>query len=101
MVVIRPFIEMVVPESPKIIHRKMGNSRDAGGDRGALVRLRVLSWANSVVVIGVRIHALLAGEAKANLLAVFGMSRDWRTKAQQRGSQEISDFLMPCRGRSG
>jgi hypothetical protein len=32
MVVIRPFIEMVVPESPKIIHRKMGNSRDAGGD---------------------------------------------------------------------
>jgi len=33
--------------------------------------VRVPSWANSVVVIGVRIHALLAGEAKANALAVF------------------------------
>jgi hypothetical protein len=32
MVVIRPLLKMVVPESPKIIHRKMGNSRDAGGD---------------------------------------------------------------------
>jgi hypothetical protein len=56
----------------------------------------VLSWANSVVVIGVRIHALLAGEAKANMLAVFGgVARLAGTKAQQRGSQEISDFLMP------
>jgi len=60
------------------------------------VRLRVLSWANSVVVIGVRIHALLAGEAKANVLAVLGdVARLADTKAQQRGSQEISDFLMP------
>jgi hypothetical protein len=47
-------------------------------------------------VIGVRIHALLAGEAKANVLAVFGdVARLADTKAQQRGSQEISDFLMP------
>jgi len=56
----------------------------------------VLSWANSVVVIGVRIHALLAGEAKANVLAVLGdVARLVGTKAQQRGGQEISDFLMP------
>ena len=62
----------------------------------AWVRLRVLSWANSVVVIGVRIHALLAGEAKANVLAVLGdVARLADTKAQQRGSQQISDFLMP------
>jgi len=47
-------------------------------------------------VIGVRIHALLAGEAKANLLAVFGdVARLAGTKAQQRGSHQISDFLMP------
>jgi hypothetical protein len=47
-------------------------------------------------VIGVRIHALLAGEAKANLLAVFGdVARLAGTKAQQRDSQQISDFLMP------
>ena len=60
------------------------------------MRLRVLSWANSVVVIGVRIHALLAGEAKANLLAVFGdVARLAGTKAQQRSSQQVSDFLMP------
>ena len=60
------------------------------------MRLRVLSWANSVVVIGVRIHALLAGEAKANLLAVLeDVARLAQTKAQQRGSQQISDFLMP------
>ena len=58
--------------------------------------VRVLSWANSVVVIGVRIHALLAGEAKANLLAVFGdVARLAGTKAQQRGSHQISDCLMP------
>jgi len=56
----------------------------------------VLSWANSVIVIEVRIHALLAGEAKANLLAVFGdVARLAGTKAQQRGSHQISDFLMP------
>jgi hypothetical protein len=49
--------------------------------------------ANSVVVIGVRIHALLAGEAKANMLAVFGrVVRLAGTKAQQRGSQQVSDF---------
>jgi hypothetical protein len=54
----------------------------------AWVRLRVLSWANSVVVIGVRIHALLAGEAKANVLAVLGDgARLAGTKAQQRGGQ--------------
>lgn len=62
----------------------------------AWVRLRVLSWANSVVVIGVRIHALFAGEAKANVLAVLGdVARLADTKAQQRDGQEISDFLMP------
>ena len=60
------------------------------------MRLRVLSWANSVVVIGVRIHALLAGEAKANVFAVlWDVARLADTKAQQRSSQEISDFLMP------
>ena len=60
------------------------------------MRWRVLSLANSVVVIGVRIHALLAGEAKANMLAVFGgVARLAGTKAQQRSSQQVSDFLMP------
>jgi hypothetical protein len=45
--------------------------------------VRVPSWANSVVVIGVRIHALLAGEAKANALAVFGgVARRTRAQAQ-------------------
>jgi hypothetical protein len=45
--------------------------------------VRVPSWANSVVVIGVRIHALLAGEAKANALAVFdGVAGRSRAQAQ-------------------
>jgi hypothetical protein len=35
-------------------------------------KVRVPSWANSVVVIRVRIHALLADEAKANRVAVGG-----------------------------
>jgi hypothetical protein len=57
--------------------------------------VRVPSWANSVVVIGVRIHALLAGEAKANALAVFGgVARRTRAQAQQCGGQQVSDFLM-------
>ena len=55
----------------------------------------VPSWANSVVVIGVRIHALLAGEAKANALAVFGGVAGWsRAQAQQRSRQQVGDFLM-------
>jgi hypothetical protein len=57
--------------------------------------VRVPSWANSVVVIGVRIHALLAGEAKANALAVFGeIARRTRAQAQQRSGQQVGDFLM-------
>jgi hypothetical protein len=32
MVVMWPLFKMVVPECPKIVHRKMGNGRDAGGD---------------------------------------------------------------------
>jgi hypothetical protein len=45
--------------------------------------LRVPSWANSMVVIGVRIHALLPGEAKANALAVFDGVAGWsRAQAQ-------------------
>jgi hypothetical protein len=57
--------------------------------------VRVPSWANSVVVIGVRIHALLAGEAKANALAVFGgVAGRSRAQAQQRGGQQIGNFLM-------
>ena len=57
--------------------------------------VRVPSWANSVVVIGVRIHALLAGEAKANALAVFdGVAGRMRALAQQGCSQQIGDFLL-------
>ena len=61
--------------------------------------VRVPSWANSVVVIGVRIHALLAGEAKANALAVFGGVVQWtRAQAQQCGGQQVGDFLMRVPG---
>ena len=60
--------------------------------------VRVPSWANSVVVIGVRIHALLAGEAKANALAVFGVARRTRAQAQQCCGQQIGDFLMRVPG---
>jgi hypothetical protein len=61
--------------------------------------VHVPSWANSVVVIGVRIHALLAGEAKANALAVFGgMAGRTRAQAQQRGGQQVGDFLMRVPG---
>ncbi len=57
--------------------------------------VRVPSWANSVVVIGVRIHALLAGEAKANALAVFGdVAGRTRAQAQQGCSEQVGDFLM-------
>ena len=59
------------------------------------MRLRVLSWANSVVVIGVRIHALLAGEAKANVLAVFeGVAFGLPAQAQQCCGQQVGDFLL-------
>ena len=57
--------------------------------------VRVQSWANSVVGIGVRIHALLAGEAKANALAVFkGVAGRTCAQAQQGSAQQVSDFLM-------
>ena len=57
--------------------------------------VRVLSWANSVVVIGVRIHALLAGEAKANALAGFdGVARRTRAQAQECSGQQVGDFLL-------
>ena len=57
--------------------------------------LRVPSWANSVVVIGVRIHALLAGEAKANALAGFdGVARRTRAQAQECSGQQVGDFLL-------
>ena len=59
------------------------------------VVVRVPSWANSVVVIGVRIHALLAGEAKANALAVFGdVAGLARAQAQQCCGQQVGDFLL-------
>jgi hypothetical protein len=62
-------------------------------------KVRVPSWANSVVVIGVRIHALLAGKAKANALAVFdGVARRTRAQAQQRSGQQVGDFLMRVSG---
>jgi len=47
------------------------------------------------VVIGVRIHALLASKAKANALAVFGgVARRARAEAQDCGGQQVGDFLM-------
>jgi hypothetical protein len=62
-------------------------------------KVRVPSWANSVVVIGVGIDALLAGKAKANALAVLeGVGQRARAQAQQRSSQEVSDFLMRVPG---
>ena len=63
------------------------------------MRLRVLSWANSFVVIGVRIHALLAGEAKANALAGFdGVARRTRAQAQECSGQQVGDFLLRVPG---
>ena len=57
--------------------------------------VRVASWANSVFVIRVRIHALLATEAKANALAVFeGVAFGLRAQAQQRSGQQVGDFLL-------
>jgi len=57
--------------------------------------VRVPSWVNSVVVIGVRIHALVAGEAKANALAVFdGVAFGLPAQAQQGCSEQVGDFLM-------
>ena len=57
--------------------------------------VRVPSWANSVVVIGVRIHALLAREAKVNALAVFdGVARRTCAQAQQGCRQQVGDFLL-------
>jgi len=61
--------------------------------------VRVPSWANSVVVIGVRIHALLAGEAKANALAVFeGVTDRTCAQAQQGCGQQVGDFLLRVPG---
>ena len=53
-----------VPESPKIIHRRWGIAATRAATEAGVGGLRVLSWANSVVVIGVRIHALLAGKPR-------------------------------------
>jgi len=55
----------------------------------------VPSWANSVVVIGVRIHALLAEEAKANLVTGVG-KREFAAgaKPQKACGEEINDFLV-------
>jgi hypothetical protein len=55
----------------------------------------VPSWANSVVVIGVRIHALLADEAKANFVSVAG-GRGIAPSAQPQkaGGQQVNDFLV-------
>ena len=57
--------------------------------------VRVPSSANSVLVIGVRIHALLAGEAKANALAVFeSVAERTRAQAQQCCCKQVGDFLL-------
>jgi len=46
-------------------------------------------------VIGVRIYALLAREAKGNALAVFDGVAGWtRAQAQQCYGQQVGDFLM-------
>ena len=61
--------------------------------------MRVPSWTNSVFVIGVRIHALVAAEAKANALAVFdGVASGVCAQAQQRSGQQVGDFLMRVPG---
>jgi hypothetical protein len=45
--------------------------------------------------VGVRIHALLTAETKANALAVFdGVAGQTRAQAQQRSGQQIGDFLL-------
>jgi hypothetical protein len=57
--------------------------------------VRVPSWANSVVVIGVRIHALLADKAKANFVSGVG-KREFAAgaKPQKACGEEINDFLV-------
>jgi hypothetical protein len=62
----------------------------------------VPSWANSFVVIGVRIHALLADEAKVNLLS-GAEGRDCATSAQPQKAQgqQIDDFLVRVPGAAG
>lgn len=48
-----------------------------------------------MVVIGVRIHALVAGEAKANALAVFeSVAFGLCAQAQQCSGQQVGDFLL-------
>jgi hypothetical protein len=55
----------------------------------------VPSWANSVVVIGVRIHALLADEAKANFVSAASGRRVAPTAQPQKAcGQQINDFLV-------
>ena len=64
------------------------------GRRLRRVVVRVPSWANSVVVIGVRIHALLAGKPRRtrSLFSMVWLART-RAQAQQCSGQQVGDFL--------
>lgn len=57
--------------------------------------VRVSSWANSLVLSGVRIHALWAAEAKANEFASRRVVASCaNTQAQQGSSEEVCDLLV-------
>jgi len=57
--------------------------------------VRVPSWANSLVLNGVRIHALWAAEAKANGFASRRVVVSCaNTQAQQGRSEEVCNLLV-------